>query len=253
MSARSWDELRLGAKRLEGEVDSKLIALSQFSSSLLSSTGRESKSGVRSTRLALDEEEGGGVGGYGDAAGLGEAKAEYGELVGSLSVLLASLRETVDGMGATLSASKLTPPAAKVHTLHRDRDILRDFEVEFRKVKSHVDAYFERKELLEEMDEGIAEYKSAQESLLREARAIDATDRMTDALLGSALASRNQLIQDGNTFGNINSRLGDMAARFPVIGNIMGKIKSKKKRDMYILASVVAACIIFSILFWWNR
>ncbi|KNC54266.1 uncharacterized protein AMSG_12316 [Thecamonas trahens ATCC 50062] len=209
---------------------------------------------------------GGTTGGYADVEmgsvpGLGpassssltEAKMTFDALAAELDTLLLALKETVANMGNIISASKLTPPPARVHTLHRDREMLRDFEVEFRKTRDHVNNYLARIQLLDSMDEGIAAYKSEQEHVLREARAINATDRMTDALLGSAAASRAELLRETGQFRSINSRLADMSARFPLIGNIMSKIKSRKRRDMYILASVIAFCIIVIAMYWWNK
>lgn len=163
MSSSSLSETRAKARRLENEIDSKLVQLSACSA--CSSAAAAS-------------------------SGFPQLQHETEQLLQQLSEVNDTMsREAADGMsGGTATA---------MHMLQRHREILHDFQQEFSKSKASLKAATERSELLSSVRQDIREHRHAasraSEALLRERSAIHASGRAADEVIGQAQATREAL------------------------------------------------------------
>lgn len=86
--------------------------------------------------------------------------------------------------------------------------------------------------------------------LMRERMSIQNSERELDAVLGQALATRETLAKQRDTFGNISDKLRSVAERLPVVQELMGRIQKRKNRDKIILGLTIGGCMCF--LVWWT-
>lgn len=63
------------------------------------------------------------------------------------------------------------------------------------------------------------------------------------------METREQLGSQRATFKAIQTRVNDLAHRFPMINSLMQRIQLRKRRDSLVLGSVIGACLVF--LFWY--
>ena len=62
-----------------------------------------------------------------------------------------------------------------------------------------------------------------------------------------ALGQQRSLLID------IDSKVGSVGQKFPVMNSIMTSIRRKKSREQLILSAVVASCLLFIIIYWMNK
>jgi Golgi SNAP receptor complex protein 1 len=154
-----WEELRKESRRLENEVDQKLVSFSKLGSSY---SHRDSSSDP-----AL-----GGTGHVFDTLAL-----EIEQLLGKLRRVNSSMNEYVSNLNSS------TPTTTLYHTLQRHNEILQDYGQEFNRIKSNILAQRQREELLgSSRKEG---YKGSAlnrrtELYLKEHEHIQSSDKLTD-------------------------------------------------------------------------
>ena len=86
--------------------------------------------------------------------------------------------------------------------------------------------------------------------LMRERASIMNSEREMDAVLGTAMATRDTLAQQRDTFGGISDKMRSVAERIPMVQELMGRIKTRKNRDKIVLGVTIGGCMFF--LVWWN-
>jgi Golgi SNAP receptor complex protein 1 len=87
------------------------------------------------------------------------------------------------------------------------------------------------------------------EQLLREGHSLHQSLKMTDDALDSVIQARESLGNQRVTMMGVTGKLKNLGAKFPVIGQLMNRISCKHQRDMIVLASVIAVCMIFTFLY----
>ena len=222
----SWEQLRKDARKLEGELDMKLASYSKL--------------GAR------------GAGDVSDAS----ADAAAAEIEG----LLKRLGLVNDRM---VDAATRTPGTADVltHTLARHRDILQEFSQEFRRVKSTVTAANEHARLLagahrrDNIGLGGSGLSQSQihQQLLRERSGLQSATNAADEVISQAQSQALALGQQRSLLIDIDSKVGSVGQKFPVMNSIMTSIRRKKSREQLILSAVVASCLLFIIIYWMNK
>ena len=209
MSAPGSSDTRTRARRLESELDSKLVQLSRL-----------------------------------DDASQALTDARNQTLMQEIERLLADLAETNDAMSR--EAADAPGGAATMHKLQRHREILHDLQSEFAKSKANLHAANERSQLLSSVREDIREHRCAasraSDALLRERNAINASGRAADEILGQAAATRDQLAQQRGGFGSMSGKLKQLSSLAPQIGSLLGAISRRQKRDKIIIACVIGVC-----------
>ena len=158
----SLSESRARARRLENEIDSKLVQL-----------GRPD--GKAGSSISPQELEG---------------------LLQELSEVNDALCREAGAEGAAPGSTATT-----MHVLKRHREILHDFQQDFSKSKASLKAAAERNELLSSVREDIREHRgsassraSATGALVRERTAIHASERAADDVIDNAMATRDALL-----------------------------------------------------------
>lgn len=222
---RVWEDLRKEARRLEGEIDVKLAAFTKLCSSFEASY----KLNSADNSLGADQ--------------LSQTKAA------ELEDLLQRLSDVNDEMGGVVGGSS----DARSHTLARHRDILQEYSQEFRKVNSTLSAARDRLKLLagSSLESPLlsVQVQSSTGALLRERGSVQNSTNMVDDLLAQAGGVHSNLMQQRRLFDNIGDKLMAVGARFPVVNGLMNAIRRKKSKDTLVLSGVIAACVVFTVIY----
>lgn len=227
-----WEDLRKQARRLENELDLKLVSFSKLGTSYSSHV---------SDHTPL----------------LGNASGErmFETMAMEIEQLLAKLTGVNDMMANHKEA--INGPSSAIHTLQRHRDILQDYNREFAKTKSNIMAHRQREDLIGSVRRDIDAYKNSggansrrTDLYLKENEHLRNSDRLASEAIDIALTTKENLGSQRKIFKTITTRLNDLANRFPALNNLVRKIKLRKQRDSIIIATVVAVCIILILIYW---
>ncbi|KAF9135839.1 hypothetical protein BGW39_011428 [Mortierella sp. 14UC] len=226
----SWDTLRKEVRQIETEIESKLTALSKLA--------------VRNSSAPAPPPAAGGASGAGAAAN-GE------ELEANIEELLEKLSRTVDAMSGHIDSQTQTngqSPLSMNHLLQKHRDILHDYTKEYRKTRQNVRAARDHAQLLTSVRDDISSFKnggmSASDYLLNERSRIDGSHSLADSALEQAYATRDDLDRQRSTLLSVNQRINNVATQLPSVGQLIGKIQSRKNRDNVILSCVIGSCVV---------
>ncbi|CAO3564088.1 unnamed protein product [Mortierella alpina] len=238
----SWDSLRKDVRQVESEIESKLTALSKFA--------------VRTPA----GQNGAGAGAAGAGAGVGSSSTSTTvtgeELETNIEDLLEKLNRLVDAMSGQLDAQTQTngqAPLSMVHLLQKHRDILHDYTKEYRKTRQNVRSARDHAQLLSSVWDDISTYKnggvsgsgmSASDHLLNERSRIDGSHLLADSALEQAYATKDDLDRQRSTLLSVNQRINNVATQLPSVGQLIGKIQSRKNRDNVILSCVIGSCVV---------
>ncbi|KAF9949421.1 hypothetical protein BGZ72_008795 [Mortierella alpina] len=237
----SWDSLRKDVRQVEIEIESKLTALSKFA-----------------VRTPAGQQ--GPAAGAGAGAGVGSSSASTAatgeELETNIEDLLEKLNRLVDAMSVQLDAQSQTngqAPLSMVHLLQKHRDILHDYTKEYRKTRQNVRSAKDHAQLLSSVWDDISTYKnggvsgsgmSASDHLLNERSRIDGSHFLADSALEQAYATKDDLDRQRSTLLSVNQRINNVATQLPSVGQLIGKIQSRKNRDNVILSCVIGSCVV---------
>lgn len=70
-----------------------------------------------------------------------------------------------------------------------------------------------------------------------------------DDVIGQADAVSRNLKEQRQVFEGIGDKLMNLGSKFPVVNGLLKAISRKKSRDTIVLASVIAACMLFLIVY----
>ncbi|KAI9104714.1 hypothetical protein DFS34DRAFT_209003 [Phlyctochytrium arcticum] len=237
-SAATWETLRRQARQLENEAEAKLVQYSK-----LASGSGSGYSGV-----------GGGAGG---SSGTSSTRNSAHAVELELEHLLSKLTSVVNMMTSSLDNVPTGVPnnPSMMHMLQRHRDILYDYNKEFKRTKANLAAARDHADLLTSVREDISSYRSGmdtQDYLLTERGKIDQSHRMADDVLEQAYLTRGALNEQRDIlFGN-KSRMSGVLAHFPLINDVISRINTRKKRDSLIMAGVISTCVLLLIWYWFS-
>lgn len=229
----SWESLRKNARKLENELEMKLVSFSKLGT------------GKHKDFHKIEEKE----------SLLGSNTDRMFETM-SLEIerLLTKLTEVNDHMAGFLSNLSIGETnSAQLHTMQRHRDILQDYSHEFVKTKGNIKATKDRENLMGSVQQDINEYKSGvnrrTEMYLKEHDHIKNSDRMADEIIDIAMATKENLGAQRKMFQSISGRVISLTNRFPAINNLVQKINLRKRRDSVILGLVISVCIVLLLLY----
>ncbi|RUS31066.1 Golgi SNAP receptor complex member 1 [Jimgerdemannia flammicorona] len=235
-AALSWEFLSKQARQLETKIETKLTSFSKMGANSSRRTNNATLTGIHSLNddpaLSL--------------IGSEAAELEIYELLKKLAMAVNSMGEYLDRPSTTTSNPSL------MHMLQRHRDILYDYTKDFKKTKANIKNARDHADLLTQARDEIRMYNtgsSATDFLLTERDRIDSSHRMTDMVLEQAYATREDLDKQRSMLQSVNRRMGGVIARFPGINNLISKINTCTKRDTFILAGVIATCIVFLLIY----
>uniref|UniRef100_A0A0N5CDE1 Golgi SNAP receptor complex member 1 n=1 Tax=Strongyloides papillosus TaxID=174720 RepID=A0A0N5CDE1_STREA len=231
--ANCWDGLRKRARIFENEIDSKLMTFNRLTSNSSSSFGSQAMS-------------------------LTNKKDNFTLISNEIEQLIQNLTTVNDEMDVLMSKDpSLSNNAAITHTLRRHHDILRDYCTEFNRSKNNIQSQLMREDLIggscaiqiEESHLNNRGNGRNTELYLRENERINSCDRLMDEQLSLAMSVKENLYGQKSILINAQRSLKQMAQKYPMINDVMQRIKNKKRKDKLILAAVISVCIILMFLY----
>ena len=213
--ASDFGELKREANMLDGSIGEKLQEFQKISRS------------VAKTELdELDIE-------------AGEDPREA-ELAKEIEHQLTQLTETIDKMAECPETKKVIGG----RVLQRFREVSFDYSQEWQKTSGSLQQKRNRASLFGDRKED-DEKSSEMDLLMKERNSIHKSQQMADGVIGQALAAREALNQQRNTFTSSSGKLGQLTASFSGVNALIGRIQKKKLKDNVVLAVVIALCICF--------
>lgn len=259
-----WEELRKEARRLEHDVDAKLVQLSKFGAQVVSGSAPVVSHSFLS-RQQQDEQP------LLDQNSFGASRHDkYRVLVGQIETMLARLTHLNDEMSSrcsnNLSAISGTPI---MHTQQRHRDILQDYMHEFNKSKANIETFLNRDELL--LNASNRDYSQTTSSptasdsggqslitspfsnrrydlLSKESDHLRHSERLIDEQIEIASATKENLRSQRRTLAQTFTRVANIKQRFPALSSLMTRIGIRKRQESIILGILIGVCII--VLLW---
>eukprot|EP00732_Lithocolla_globosa_P006503 Lithocolla_globosa_v1_NODE_7607_length_924_cov_67.649022.p1 type:complete len:249 gc:universal NODE_7607_length_924_cov_67.649022:49-795(+) len=216
----SWESLTKQARQLENEIDSRLVSFSKLGSSLGPTRGAATEHLADVASLEVEE-------------------------------LLRQLGNVIEQMSVCLKDVEPSKSTTMMHTLQRHRDILYGNTKEHKKTKMNITAIREQTELMNSVQNDIGTFKNGQREdyLMTERDRIGRSHQMTDQIIETAYEAKDQLGRQQHTYLGSQSKLSGTAGRLPLFNSLIQKVGLRKKRDTLIIAAVIAACIIFTLLY----
>jgi golgi SNAP receptor complex member 1 len=183
----------------------------------------------------------------------GKELASVDHMTGEMEALLSKLQRVVDAMAASLGAATSAPPQALTHTLQRHTEILHDYTQEFRKTRGSVSSVRERAELLSgaSTPKQLAQGESANsaDALFAERASLNGARVGADAAVQTGLNIKEDLERQRALFASMVERMETMSEGMPAVNRLIGQIRRKKKRDLFILAGVIGL-LLFATFSW---
>lgn len=250
-----WETLRKQARQLENEIDSKLVAFSKLTSSFSSSSfGRNSLTPQNSAQLT-------GAGPSNNSS----SDLLFVTLSNEIEESLKKLNQINNRMSDSLNSDSAdSSSSATVHTLQRHRDILRDYSTEYEKTKRNIISFKEREKLLSSsstsngarsnetnlnnrrLDNG---GNPATSLYMKEYDHLKSSHNLVDQQLEIAELTKENLQSQRQSLRMIQQKMNTLAHKFPLINNLVQRIKLKKRKDTIILATVISICLIIMLLY----
>lgn len=225
MQPHAWEDQRKEARRLENALDVKLGQFAKLCSGYEQSYSR-------------------GEGGLATDQLMDSKAAELEKLLSQLSDVNDSMRNAMGGRQDT-----------RTHTLTRHRDILHDYQQEFRRHTSSLGASRDRVQLLRGSSDRspLLGGVNASGALLRERGQISGANAALDEVMGTANAVAGRVGEQSRIFENIGNKVLAVGAKFPAINGIINAVRRKKSKDTIILASVIAVCTVLLLIYWISK
>ncbi|XP_031626013.1 Golgi SNAP receptor complex member 1 [Contarinia nasturtii] len=222
MGASEWDVLRKQARKLENDIDMKLVAYSKIGTSTMPSTSAD-------TAPLLSE-----------------------HVFDSLSMEIEQMLDKLSEINDKMSEIPLTADSYMIHTLQRHREIFNGYKQEFSKIQANHTTRLEREELLRGSGISMGSGLSRRDMYLKESTHLHGSHGLVSDQISIAMETKEHLLSQRQQFKRFQTRLNDMSNRFPLISSLIQKINIRKRRDSFILGIVMAICTFLLILYAFN-
>ncbi|KAJ2078650.1 protein transport protein gos1 [Coemansia sp. RSA 988] len=160
-------------------------------------------------------------------------ETEIETILGDLDAVISEMSETVQHQrGST-------------RVLERHRSMYNDYVREFQRYQTNVQAALARSELLGDgtENESSAVDVSDRDRLVDERMRIDQTHTDIDMVLDQAFSVRQDLAEQRTIISSATAKMVNVTERIPGINMLLGRIRSRKRREKVVLAIVLATCI----------
>jgi len=225
LTMATYDSLHRQCRTLESLFDAKLTSYSRLAST------------ISNTNTDIE------------ASGSAE---RWEDLQNEIDDLLEKLKETNDELQRLSQDPDHAPSQSMLRAIQRHRDVYQDYERELRRTKANVKKALDKANLLKGVRNDIDAYKSsAADSLLAERSRIDHSHRMTDDVLEQAYATRSEFNQQSSSLSGINARMAGVINTMPGINNLIGMIKTRRRRDAYIIGALIGLCMFALLSYMW--
>ena len=292
--APSWEDLRRKARHIEQDLDVKLVSFAKLGSSSSSSASRklgnldfDSHDHHKNKNSSSDDP-------TSNDDMFRTMAMEINTLLNNLQTINQQLSDFSNndtnhnsylnpGFGSNEPSSHAS--AAKLHTLQRHRDILQDFQHEFNKIKSNIEAQRQREDLLGSVRRDIdMHYRQQQQmkglgmghsdfdnsnlgpggsgevigggisaqsqSFMNERARLLNSDKMTQEAIQMGLNTRDALREQRAHFTGMTSKMQGIMQKFPMINSLVHRVNWRKKRDSLIMAGVISVCVFLLLVYW---
>ncbi|TFK19985.1 V-snare-domain-containing protein [Coprinopsis marcescibilis] len=180
------------------------------------------------------------------------ATERWKDLEVELEDLASKLEEVNEQLSEVASKPELLS-SSMLRAIQRHRELHQDNMREFRRTKSNVKTAFDQANLLSGVRNDIDAYKSsAADSLLAERGRIDSSHQMTDSMIDQAYEMRSEFSRQRTSLAGINTRMMHVLNTMPGINNLIGMIKSRRRRDSIIMGVLIGVCMIILITYLWH-
>ncbi|KAL7285561.1 hypothetical protein ACG7TL_000665 [Trametes sanguinea] len=219
----NYDSLHRQCRTLESLFDTKLTAYARLASSI--------------TRNQDDVE----------ASGSTE---RWRDLEVEVDELLEKLQEINDQLSALANDAENPPSQSMLRAIQRHREVYLDYARELRRTKANVKTALDQANLLSGVRNDIDAYKSsAADALLSERGHIDNSHQMTDDMLAQAYETRAEFARQRSTISGINARMQGVLSSMPGINNLLGMIKTRRRRDAVIIGCLIGLCMVLLFMY----
>lgn len=142
--------------------------------------------------------------------------------------------------------------ASKLSQLQRHKEVLQEHWQSFRNIRSSIQQERNRLNLLFSVKEDIAQQSIQDEDayINDESRRIDESHTVVDNLISQAWDTRDQFSAQRAMLQNANDRIMRTLQRVPGINNVISKINTRRKKNAFILASLISICILVLFFTW---
>lgn len=142
--------------------------------------------------------------------------------------------------------------ASKLSQLQRHKEVLQEHWQSFRNIRSSIQQERNRLNLLFSVKKNIAQQSIQDEDayINDESRRIDESHTVVDNLISQAWDTRDQFSAQRAMLQNANDRIMRTLQRVPGINNVISKINTRRKKNAFILASLISICILVLFFTW---
>jgi Golgi SNAP receptor complex protein 1 len=159
---------------------------------------------------------------------------------------LNELSSAISKLTTILDDPTVPPSSSQLHAVQRHREVLLDFERDYRRSHTNVKHALDRRNLLGsvkvDIDKYRAQHSSDTNALLSERGHIDNSHQMIDSTLDQAYATRADLSSQRSTLKDITTRMSSTANQIPGLNNIIRLISRRRRRDSIIMGCVIGIC-----------
>jgi Golgi SNAP receptor complex protein 1 len=165
--------------------------------------------------------------------------------------LLRELTEINERISASLSEADRKHSTAALHAQQHHKGRLREYEKDFRTIKSNIEQAKAQAELLSTVRKDISAFKEGGNGRAGEdvRVALDGAGDELGRVLGAASSNRAALQHQRSVVDQAVTKLKSAAALLPGLNGLMNRIRRRKARDMIILACVSAFFVVFLYLY----
>jgi len=236
-----WEELNRDIRRLESEIENRLVAYSKLGATYQSNWLRDdtaiNSSVSDGLQSLLNNNEHLATSTAAEIERLLLKLSEYNE---QLSRCLASIEQTVG-------------TSSHHHLLQHHRGKYSDYSKDFAKIKENIrlmEVVSNARKDISSQAKNPAQPSSRTDTLLRERASLHNSERITDDLITQALETREALAAQKNFLRGTLSNITTMTGSFAGINTIINSIRRKKSRDCIVLSLLIIFLLCFLI---WYR
>ncbi|CAF1264912.1 unnamed protein product [Rotaria sp. Silwood1] len=227
-----WEDLRKQARQLENEIDTKLMSFSKLCSNYVARDHLTNHHNIDSPTTST-------------SSSFETMSIEIEKLLERLSDINKCMTDAIPTL--------LGPNTAATHTLQRHHEICQDYRREFERTKANIRNFQTREDLLinnnntDLNSQGLSSRR--QDYYLREMTHLNNSNKLMDRNLEMASLLKKDLSDQRKYFMNITHKIKTITNRFPLMNNILHKIKIKKRKDSLVIGFVIALCLILILLY----
>jgi len=228
-----WEDLRKQARQLENEIDAKLMSFSKLCSNYVARDQTSHHLGIDSPSTPT-------------SSSFDAMSIEIEKLLERLSDINKRMADAIPEL--------LGSNTAATHTLQRHHEICQDYRREFERTKANIRNFKTREDQLmnnnNNSDTNAPGLSSRRQDIyLREMGYLTNSDKLMGEHLERAENLKKELIDQRRLFMNITHKIKTLANRFPLMNNMLQKIKFKKRKDSLVLGFVIALCLIILLVY----